>query len=130
LQERSPEASGRRLIAALLLVIAGCGSPAAPTTTGLAGTMLRGPVAPVCAFNQPCEAPFGAGFSVQRGSTRVAAFQSDAQGHFEVRLSPGNYVVIPDADAPIISPKSQTKEVTVGPSGLTMLDLHFDTGIR
>jgi hypothetical protein len=110
--------------------MASCGSPTEPTTTGLAGTVYRGPVAPVCAFDQPCEAPFSAGFSVQRGTTRVAAFQSDAQGHFEVRLSPGNYVVIPEGDAPIISPKSQTKEVTVGPTGLTMIDLRFDTGIR
>ncbi len=84
----------------------------------------------MCAFGQPCEAPFSAGFTVQRGTSRVAAFQSDAQGHFEVRLSPGNYVVVPDGDAPLFSPKSQTKEVTVGPTGLTMIDLHFDTGIR
>jgi hypothetical protein len=118
------------MVAALLLATAGCGSPTAPLATGLAGTVWRGPVAPVCAFNQPCEAPFSAGFSVQRGSTRITAFQSDAQGHFEVRLSPGDYVVVPDADAPIISPRSQTKEVTVGPSGLTMVDLHFDPGIR
>jgi hypothetical protein len=115
---------------ALVMSTAGCGSPTAPITTGLAGTVWRGPTAPVCAFNQPCEAPFSAGFSVQRGTSRVAAFQSDAQGHFELRLSPGNYIVVPDTAAPIISPKSQTKEVTVGANGLTMIDLHFDTGIR
>ena len=92
--------------------------------------MFRGPIAPVCAVNQPCEAPFKASFSVQRGATRVTAFQSDEQGHFEVRLSPGSYVVVPEADAPIISPQLQTKEVTVGTSGLTMVELHFDTGIR
>jgi hypothetical protein len=114
----------------LMLSVVCCGSPTAPSGTGLSGVVYRGPVAPVCALDQPCEAPFSAGFSIQRGTTRVAAFQSDAQGHFEVRLSPGSYVVVPDADAAIISPKSQTKEVTVGPVGLTMIDLHFDTGIR
>ena len=114
---------------ALVLSMA-CGSPAAPTTTGLAGTVFRGPVAPVCAFNQPCESPFKAGFTVQRGATRLATFQSDEQGHYEVRLSPGTYVVIPDADAPIITPKAQAREVTVAESGLTVVDLHFDTGIR
>lgn len=117
------------LLAAVLLT-ARCGSPTAPTTTGLAGTVYRGPVAPVCVFNQPCEAPFKAGFTVQRGTTRIATFQSDEQGHFEVRLSPGSYVIVPDADAPIISPRSQTKDVTAGATGLTMVDLHFDTGIR
>ena len=113
-----------------ILSIASCGSPTAPTTTGLAGTVYRGPVAPVCAFDQPCEAPFRAGFAVQRGTTRVAAFQSDERGHYEVRVPPGSYVVVPDADAPIILPKSQLKDVTVGATGLTMTDLHFDTGIR
>jgi hypothetical protein len=112
------------------LLTAGCGSPTEPVTTGLAGTVFRGPVAPVCAFNQPCEAPFSAGFTVQRGTARAGTFRSDPQGHFEVRLAPGNYVVIPDPDAPIIAPGAQTKEVTVGPTGLTMIDLHFDTGIR
>ena len=114
----------------VLLCAAACGSPTSPTSTGVAGTVFRGPVAPVCMVNQPCEAPFKASFSVQRGTTRVTAFHSDEQGHFEVRLSPGTYVVVPEADAPIISPQSQTKEVTVGASGLTMVELHFDTGIR
>jgi hypothetical protein len=115
---------------AAVLLTASCGSPTAPTNTGLAGTVYRGPVAPVCVLSQPCEAPFKAGFTVQRGTTRIATFQSDEQGHFEVRLSPGSYVIVPDADAPIISPKSQTKDVTAGATGLTMVDLHFDTGIR
>lgn len=114
----------------LILATAGCGSPAAPADTGLSGTVVRGPIQPVCTISLPCDAPFSAGFTVQRGTTRVAAFRSDAQGHFEVRLSPGSYVVVPDADAPVISPKSQTKEATVGPNGLTIVELHFDTGIR
>jgi hypothetical protein len=118
------------LALALALFTAACGSPTAPTATGLAGTVLRGPIAPVCTLNQPCDAPFKAGFTVQRGATLVAAFQSDEQGHFEVRLAPGTYIIVPDADAPIILPKSQTKEAAVGQNGLTIVDLRFDTGIR
>jgi hypothetical protein len=115
----------------LMLSVAGCGSPTAPTTsTGLAGTVYRGPVAPVCAVSQPCEAPFKAGFTVQRGGTRVATFQSDDQGHYEVRVPPATYTIVPDAGAPIMIATSQAREVTVGPDGLTMIDLHFDTGIR
>ncbi len=107
-----------------------CGSPTEPTSTGLAGTVLRGPTQPVCALNQACEAPFSAGFSVQRGTTRTAAFRSDSQGHYEIRLAPGTYTIVPDADTPIITPALQTKPVTVGANGMTMIDLHFDTGIR
>jgi len=129
LQVRSREAFVSGLIAAVALAC-GCGSPTEPIMTGLAGTAFRGPIAPVCAVSQPCEAPFGASFTVQRGTTRMATFVSDQQGHFEVRLAPGAYIVIPGQDAPIIAPSAQTREVTVGPTGLTMIDLHFDTGIR
>jgi hypothetical protein len=117
-------------VCGFLLATLSCGSPAAPSDTGLTGTVYRGPVTPVCTVSQPCDSAFAASFTVLRGSTRVATFQSDQQGHYEVRLPPGNYTIVPDADAPIMSPKSQTRGVTVGQSGITTLDLHFDTGIR
>ena len=60
----------------------------------------------------------------------VAGFRSDAQGHFEVPLARGVYLVVPGSDAPIISPKAQAKEVVVGSNRLTTVLLHFDTGIR
>jgi hypothetical protein len=40
------------------------------------------------------------------------------------------YMVVPNADAPLLSPKTQAKEVVVGSSGPTTVLLHFDTGIR
>jgi hypothetical protein len=60
----------------------------------------------------------------------VAAFRSDSEGRFEVQLAPGTYLVVPGADAPIISPRAQAKDVTVASSGRTTVMLHFDTGIR
>jgi hypothetical protein len=118
------------LVLPFALWVAACGSPTEPTSTGLAGTVLRGPTQPVCTTGQSCVAPFSAGFTVQRGAARAAAFRSDAQGHYEVRLTPGPYTIVPDADAPIIAPTLQAKEVTVGVNGMTLVDLHFDTGIR
>jgi len=108
----------------------GCGAPTGPSDTGLVGTVVRGPVQPVCQVDVPCEAPFSASFTVQQGDRIVATFRSDAQGHFDVRVAPGMYFVVAGADAPIISPKTQTKEVVVGSTGLTTVLLHFDTGIR
>lgn len=108
----------------------GCGAPTAPSDTGLVGTVVRGPVQPVCRVDLPCDAPFSASFAVQQGDRVAGTFRSDSQGHFEVLLAPGMYVVFPDPDAPIISPRAQTKEVVVGPNGLTSVLLHFDTGIR
>jgi hypothetical protein len=78
----------------------------------------------------PCDAPFSASFTVERGNQVIATFRSDALGRFEVVVAPGSYRVVPGADAPIISPRSQAKDVSVGPSGTTTVTLQFDTGIR
>lgn len=113
----------------IALAASACGGPASPTpTTGLTGTVTRGPVTPVCQVNVPCDAPFSAGFTAS-GPTSTH-FRSDSAGQFTVYLRPGAYRIVPDADAPIISPSSQVKAVTVGPAGLTDVQLQFDTGIR
>ena len=86
----------------------------------------------MCQANVACDAPFSAGFTVTplTTSSLVAHFRSDANGQFTVYIEPGSYRIVPDADAPIISPSSQSKTVTVAPSGLTEVALEFDTGIR
>jgi len=94
------------------------------------GTVLRGPITPVCTPTAPCDAPFSAPFTVERNGNRVAQFQSDQQGQFTVMLAPGVYRVIPEPSAPLMLPASQIKDVTVGTDGLTSVVLHFDTGIR
>lgn len=109
---------------------AGCGTPTAPSDTVLIGTVMRGPVQPVCRVDVPCDAPFSASFTVEQRDRVVATFLSDSNGRFEVRLPPGSYLVIPSATAPIISPRAQAKEVIVGSNGPTMVTLRFDTGIR
>lgn len=114
----------------LACLISGCGAPTGPGNTGLVGTVTRGPIRPVCQADLPCDEPFGASFRVQQGSRVVASFRSDSQGHFESRLPPGIYVVVPGSDAPIMSPTAQAKQVEVGSNGLTTVLLQFDTGIR
>jgi hypothetical protein len=118
-------------VAVAALATGGCGAATSPTaTTGLTGTVVRGPVAPVCDVNTACTAPFSAGFTVDRNGVVVAQFRSDNNGHFTVSLSPGAYQVTPDADAPLLAPATQAKTVTVVDSGLTTVNLQFDTGIR
>lgn len=108
-----------------------CRGTAPSPTTGLTGIVVRGPITPVCRVDVPCEAPFSAGFTVERGGRRVAEFQSDRAGQFTVYLDPGAYTVVPNADAPLISPAAQAKSLTVGDTGLlTVVRLTFDTGIR
>ena len=120
-----------RRVALVCLFTLGCHSPASPTlTTGLTGTTIRGPITPVCRIEVPCDAPFSADFSVEQNGKVVARFRSEQDGRFTVMLEPGQYRVVPAANAPIISPTSQTKTVNVLASGLTEIRLTFDTGIR
>ena len=121
------------LIGVAAVAIAACTSARSSpsTTTGLTGVVMRGPVTPVCRVDVPCDAPFSATFNVERNGRRVTQFQSDAAGQFTVLLAPGAYTVVPNSDAPVISPASQMKSVTVADNGmLTVVRLMFDTGIR
>ncbi len=122
----------RLVLAGVVVVAASCTGPVGPNPldTGLVGTVLRGPVQPACVAGASCAAPFAATFGVYAGGQQVATFQSDAQGRFEVPLAPGVYLVVPGPDAPIIAPSSQAKQVTVGPVGMTTVQLLFDNGIR
>ena len=123
----------RRWVLAFVLTMeaAGCRSTGPSPTTGLTGVVARGPITPVCRIDVPCDAPFSAGFTVQRAGRQVAQFQSDSAGQFTVFLDPGAYTVVPGADAPLMSPTLQAKPVTVGDTGLlTVVRLTFDTGIR
>jgi len=112
-------------------MMAACSSTAPSPSTGLTGVVVRGPVTPVCRVDVPCDAPFSATFNVERNGRRVTEFQSDTAGQFTVFLEPGTYTVVPNTDAPVISPSLQTKSVTVADNGtLTVVRLMFDTGIR
>jgi len=112
-------------------MMAACSSTAPSPSTGLTGVVVRGPVTPVCRVDVPCDAPFSATFNVERNGRRVTQFQSDTAGQFTVFLEPGTYTVAPNSDAPVISPSSQIKSVTVADNGmLTVVRLMFDTGIR
>ena len=117
------------LIAAVVTIAAACPNSTTPST-GLTGTVIRGPVTPVCQINVPCDAPFSASFDVMLHNRKVTTFTSDTQGRFSVRLLPGIYLIVPAADAPLMNPSFQTKTVEVGPEGLTSVQLTFDTGIR
>ena len=118
-------------LALIFVVATACDQPTSPSSdTGLTGVVVRGPIAPVCEIDKPCEAPFSAAFDVYENSRRVAGFRSDVDGHFTVMLAAGVYRIIPAADAPIIQPLAQVKSVEVLPVGLTQVRLEFDTGIR
>jgi hypothetical protein len=114
----------------MLAACAGCSGSEGPLDTGLTGVVLRGPVTPVCEEDVPCDAPFAATFLVTRSGRGIATFASSSDGHFTVMLPPGDYRIVPTADAPLLAPTAQGHDVVVGPVGLTTDTLLFDTGIR
>jgi len=101
------------------------------TKTGIRGTALWGPVKPgPTRLGQSDEAPFRATFIVFAAERKVAKFESDKKGNFEVLLPAGDYTIIPDKSTPIPVPQSQAKSVTVPADGFIEVTLRFDTGMR
>jgi hypothetical protein len=125
-------AKSRRVWPALAgwLMIAGCGAQPDAAPVRVTGEVVRGPTTPVCQIDVSCEAPFSAGFSVLQDGRTVVRFRSDTNGRFTIDLSAGNYTVIPDADAPILSPRLQQRSLTVPDTPTYTVQLSFDTGIR
>jgi hypothetical protein len=123
----------RQIIAGSLVVLwlLGCGSTGPDDSpVRVEGRVVRGPTQPVCQVNASCEAPFSAGFSVQQSGRLILRFRSDADGRFSIQLTPGTYEVVPDADAPLITPQQQVRPITVPAGPSTTIELSFDTGIR
>ena len=121
---------GLRGVVGLLTLLGGCQSgPGSPSDgLGLEGVIRRGPVTPVCRPDIPCEVPFAGRFLALRGSQVVTRFASDSNGRFRVNLAPGDYLIAPVAGAPVMP--DQRHPVTVPDSGVAVVELEFDTGIR
>lgn len=116
----------RLWLGVLAAVLVGCGVGATdPAAVPVAGRVWRGPTAPVCRPDAPCEAPVAGEFVVTAGGRFVVAFRTGADGRFSIRLVPASYRVQWTGNA-----LGQVLELVVGPSGTTDAGLHFDTGIR
>jgi hypothetical protein len=92
--------------------------------SGVEGVVMRGPVAPVCTPESPCDAP-APGVAVQalQSGSVVATATTDHNGRFRISLAAGDYMV-----RTLGSAKAQS--VHVSPSRLTEVALYIDTGIR
>ncbi len=115
---------------ALLALILACNSPTAADTVPVDGTILRGPIQPVCQVGQSCDGPLVADFVVARNGRTIRSFRTDAAGHFSISLAPGSYQVIPAANAPIIGAGTVSQPLTVVAPETRGVTLQFDTGIR
>src|SRR6187401_1750906 len=78
------------------------------------GHVFRGPTIVACDPYAPCmNAGFSVGFTVLQNDQQVARFRSAADGAFSVEVPIGKVTIVPDAEAPILSPKAQQKRIEV-----------------
>jgi hypothetical protein len=120
------------VLAIAVLSLASCGEDASGTKaeTGVRGVVLAGPQCPVEQAGSPCPDEPMANVEVQAtaGGSVVATARTDAEGRFELRLEPGDYVV--EAVLPAGPPSAKPTSVTVPAHGSAQVTVLVDTGIR
>ena len=112
-------------------------TPAASGTaaaSGIEGQALAGPQCPVVQAGSPCpDAPIQVTIEVHTPDhlTKIAEFQTDAEGKFRQELPPGDYFIYPlppDENAPF--PFAEGQYVTVVAGQFSDMQIAYDTGIR
>jgi hypothetical protein len=118
-------------IGILILVLATCSiySPT-PRGSGIQGQVLLGPICPVIQPGQQCpDQPYRATLTVtDRHGLQITQFQTDEQGHFQVALVPGEYILHPESPNGIPFAGDQSFIVETG--RYTQITVHYDSGIR
>ena len=117
----------RRIVLLLALAVAAAGSAHATTVrSGLYGTVMRGPITPVCALEVPCDEPAaGAVLVFTREGREVARTRVRQDGSYRIALAPGTYRVRAVSRRPL-----DPSTVTVRPRRFRHVDFSIDTGIR
>jgi hypothetical protein len=123
---------GLRTAGALLLAAAtaatACGGGASATSARLRGTVVRGPIAPVCRTGQSCSKPAAKTLLLLTRSGRpTVRVRTDARGRYSVEIEPGTYrVTIPRSEGRSIEPRV----ARVAAGNTRRVDFRIDTGIR
>ena len=102
------------------------------STTGIRGVAEMGPMCPVMVQGSPCpDRPVvGATIQVLDGSNRVVAKGvSDADGHFEISVAPGSYMIVGRYSSGL-NRSSRPVAATIPDTGFATVTVVFDSGIR
>jgi hypothetical protein len=111
-----------------LILTAAAGATTARGT--LTGTVMRGPIAPVCALEQPCDEPAPhVALVFSHADAVVGRVTTDANGHYRLRLPALRYEVR-RANAATIDRKLDPHGIRVYAGRVTHIDFSIDTGIR
>ena len=92
------------------------------------GTVMRGPIAPVCRAGTPCSAPAKhvTLYFSRNGATRSAT--TDAKGRYTIQLPAGIYTV--KTNQRTVGRVPEPRTVRVKAAKRTRADFAIDTGIR
>jgi hypothetical protein len=98
------------------------------TVSGLQGSVLKGPTAPVCRQGEPCTAPAQVTL-LFRHAGHTFRTRSSAQGRYRILLAPGYYTVT-TVERIGIDRNIRPRAVHVRRAHVDRLDFEIDTGIR
>jgi hypothetical protein len=101
-------------------------------TSGVKGQSLLGPTCPVVTVENPCpDRPYPASLTILHpNGQEVMRFETDAEGKFEVKLPPGDYILHPENPAGRPIQFGADVPFTVLPNEFTNIIVMFDSGIR
>jgi Carboxypeptidase regulatory-like domain len=119
----------KRAIAVMAAGLAlAAGASAATSRSGLHGTVMRGPITPVCKVGVPCEAPAGGVTLTFSRAGVVRETRTDQQGSYRIALPPGIYAVTTSSKPFGRTPRPARVHVRAGHSD--RIAFTIDTGIR
>jgi hypothetical protein len=121
------------LMLALALSACGAGGPTNPPDSGIRGLVTLSPTCPVQVEGDPdpCWTPYAATLEIheQASDKLVTTVTSGADGHFEVRLAPGTYRIVPQV-AEVLPIAAPVEDIVVAAGRFTEVQVDFDSGIR
>ena len=112
------------VLAASLALVAGAGAHRTTLRSGLYGTVMRGPITPVCVAEQPCSAPAAGAVLVFARGAVIDRVTVASDGSYRLRLPAGTYSVRSGAK------KLEPTLARVYLGRMARLDFSIDTGIR
>lgn len=118
----------RAIVITLMSVTVMADTPA-PAASGIEGTVLISPNRPgPITRDRPNVGPAGnVQFAVKAGESTVKTFTTDAEGHFQVALPPGHYVIMRE-DVGRVGHWQFEADVTAGE--MTKVSWTADSGMR
>lgn len=124
----------------LLLLLAGCDDAVTtPTITpkpsevssGVQGLVLLGPMCAEAQNTSPCpNIPYETTIAFRVGDKTVATVASGADGRFQIKLPPGEYVLVPSSSHPVEQPRLSELPILVTAGEYVTLIIEYDSGIR